>query len=241
MTCAPAPFAVEVITCVAEAWPALLGPNTGLVGRAFAGGQAKLTVSCLRTFGAGRHRQIDDAPYGGGAGMVLAAPPLLAAIAAARARTPGPVILLAPRGAPLTQRRLQALAEGPGFTLICGRYEGVDERVYGAIDEALSLGDFVLSGGDPAALCVIDGAVRLRAGVLGNACSTADESFADGLLEYPHYTRPASVEGAQVPAVLQGGNHAAIAAWRRAQSCTLTQTLRPDLWAAHVAKHTTKG
>lgn len=232
----PAPFAVEVITCVPEAWAGFVAATTGLVGRAFFDGLATLQVADLRGHGRGRHRCVDDAPYGGGAGMVLAAPPVHAAIAAARKRTPGPVVLLSPRGAPLRQARLRAWSRGPGLTLVCGRYEGFDERCYAYVDEVVSLGDFVLSGGDPAALCVLDGVVRLRAGVLGNPASCGEESFEGGLLEYPHYTRPAVYGGESVPDVLRGGDHAAIARWRAAERQRITALHRPDLSVANRPK-----
>ena len=234
-------FAVEVITCVPEAWAGFVSAETGLVGRAFADKRVSLHVAALRDHGRGRHRCVDDAPYGGGAGMVLAAPPVHAAVAAARARTPGPVVMLSPRGAQLTQAQLQAWAEGPGMTLLCGRYEGFDERCHDYVDQVVSLGDFVLSGGDPAALCVVDGVVRLRAGTLGNEVSCRDESFVDGLLEYPQYTRPPTFACAEVPAVLRGGDHAAITRWRDDQKERLTAAHRPDLYQVWRAKRAAAG
>ncbi|MBI5510132.1 MAG: tRNA (guanosine(37)-N1)-methyltransferase TrmD [Deltaproteobacteria bacterium] len=224
-----APFAVEVITLVPDLWPVLLGSGAGLVGAAFAEGKTRLTLNPLRHFGKGKHHAVDDAPFGGGAGMVLAAPPLCAAIALAKSRTPGPVLLLTPRGARFTQKDAQALAAGPGMTLVCGRYEGLDERVRRYVDRELSVGDVVLSGGDPAAWCMIDAVVRLRPGVLGNSASLEEESFAAGLLEYPQYTRPALFDGVAVPEVLRSGDHAAVSRWRRAQALELTRRLRPDL------------
>jgi len=200
-----------------------------LVGRAFVDGEARLTVNPLRDFGKGKHQQVDDAPFGGGAGMVLALPPLCEAIALARSRTPGPVILLTPRGRRLSQAVVQELARGPGMTVLCGRYEGLDERVRGYVDLELSAGDFVLSGGDPAAWCLVDAVVRLLPGVLGNAESLAEESFTSGLLEYPQYTRPATLKGATVPEVLRSGNHAHVARWRRSQALFTTRRQRPDL------------
>jgi tRNA (guanine37-N1)-methyltransferase len=207
-------------------WPRLLSADTGLVGRAFATGAAHLTVRDLRDFGVGVHRKVDDTPFGGGAGMVLAVPPLHRAIASARERTPGPVVLLTPRGARFTQAQAHSLAQGPGLTLVCGRYEGMDERVRAYVDLELSLGDFVLSAGDPAAFAMIDAVVRLRTGVLGNPASLQEESFANELLEYPHYTRPAEYAGSAVPAVLRSGDHAAIARWRRDQAQVLTAAAR---------------
>jgi tRNA (guanine37-N1)-methyltransferase len=224
-----APFQVEVVTLVPGVWPVILGDAAGLVGRAFVDGLATLAVNPLRQYGKGKHQQVDDAPFGGGAGMVLAAPPVSEAIAVARARTPGPVILLTPRGETFNQARARRLASGPGLTLICGRYEGIDERVRDLVDLQLSVGDVVLSGGDPAAFCVIDAVVRLLPGVLGNSESLAEESFAAGLLEYPQYTRPASFAGHEVPEVLRSGDHAAVARWRKSQALAITRRLRPDL------------
>ena len=224
-----ATFAVECITLLPELWPPLLAADAGLVGRAFASGQARLTVSDLRSQGVGPHRQVDDSPFGGGAGMLLQAPPLHRAIEQARARTPGPVLLMSPRGTRFTQARARQLAAGPGLVLVCGRYEGVDERVHRYVDDLVSVGDFVLTGGDPAALCLIDAVVRLLPGVVGNPQSLQEESFATELLEYPQYTRPADYDGVAVPEVLRGGNHAAIARWRQQAAQALTRHLRPDL------------
>jgi tRNA (guanine37-N1)-methyltransferase len=207
----------------------MLGPTTGLVGRAFEAGPAELRVRDLRRYGKGPHRQVDDTPFGGGAGMVLGVEPLHRAIADARARTPGPVVLLSPRGRRFTQRDALQLAAGCGLTLVCGRYEGVDERVKAFVDWELSLGDFVLSAGDPAALSVVDAVVRLLPGVLGNPESLREESFEADALEYPQYTRPAVYEGVAVPEVLRSGDHAKIAAWRREQALALTRAVRPDL------------
>ena len=230
------PFAVEVITLIPQLWPAWLHPSSGLVGRAFGAGRATLTVGDLRAFGRGPHRQVDDSPFGGGAGMVLCAPPLHEAIAQARARTPGPVLLLAPRGKPWSQQRAEQLAAGPGMTLVCGRYEGFDERAYAYGDDTVALGDFVMTAGDPAALCLIDTVVRLLPNVVGNPASLVDESFTRGGLEYPQYTRPVSYEGHTVPEVLRGGNHRAIEAWREAEARALTLRHRPDLAAKGRAK-----
>ncbi len=225
-------FSLEVITLVPELWPAMLAAHTGLVGRAFCEGRAQVQVSELRDFGKGAHRQVDDAPFGGGAGMVLTAPPLQHAIARARARTPGPVILLSPRGSPFVQATAQRLSAGPGMTLICGRFEGVDERVRALVDEDISLGDFVLSCGDPAAYAMVDAVVRLLPGVLGNPASLQEESFGSGLLEYPHYTRPALFDGQEVPPVLRSGDHHKVAAWRQKEARRLTLLHRPDLAGA---------
>jgi tRNA (guanine37-N1)-methyltransferase len=222
-------FAIEVITLIADSWPSFLSANTGLVGKALTGGLAELRVRDLRAYGKGVHQQVDDAPFGGGAGMVLMVEPLHRAIVDARARTQGPVVLLSPRGARFDQATARRFAAGQGMTLICGRYEGVDERIRPYIDEELSVGDFVLSAGDPAAICVIDAVVRLLPGVLGNPASLDEESFSQALLEYPQYTRPAEYAGEAVPDVLRSGDHAAIARWRRAQAEALTAALRPDL------------
>jgi len=230
------PFAVEIITLIPQLWPAWLHETSGLVGRAFAGGRAKLTVGDLRAFGRGPHRQVDDSPFGGGAGMVLSVPPLHEAITQARARTPGPVLLLAPRGKPWSQERAEQLAAGPGMTLVCGRYEGFDERAYAYGDDTVALGDFVLTAGDPAALCIVDTVVRLLPNVVGNPASLVDESFTRGGLEYPQYTRPVSYDGHAVPDVLRGGNHRAIEAWRNAEARALTARHRPDLAAKGRAK-----
>ena len=224
-------FKVEVITLVPDLWPVLLGPAGGLIGRAFAARRVELSICDLRAFGRGVHRQVDDAPFGGGAGMVLGVEPLHKAIVAAKARTPGPVILLGPRGDRFAQPMAQSLASGPGMILICGRFEGVDERVRRYIDAEVSAGDFVLSAGDPAAWTLIDATTRLLDGVLGNAASLQEESFAQGLLEYPHYTRPASYDGADAPAVLRCGNHAEVARWRQSQARSITAAARPDLAA----------
>ncbi|MEK7703798.1 MAG: tRNA (guanosine(37)-N1)-methyltransferase TrmD [Myxococcota bacterium] len=222
-------FAVEVITLAPELWPVLLGPASGLVGRAFHEERAVLRVRDVRDYGKGVHHQVDDAPFGGGPGMVLGVEPLHHAIVDARSRTPGPVILLTPRGERLQQARVRGLANGPGMVLVCGRFEGVDERVRRYVDLELSVGDFVLSAGDPAAWCLVDAVVRKLPGVLGNAASLEEESFEAGGLEYPQYTRPVVYDGAEVPPVLLSGHHAKIAAWRREQAAALTAARRPDL------------
>ncbi len=227
-------FALEVVTLVPELWRTWLSREGGLVGRAFergALGPAELRLTDLRAFGKGVHQQVDDAPFGGGAGMVLMVEPLHRAIVQARERTPGPVIVLSPRGRVLDQALAHELARGPGMTVVCGRYEGFDERVFRYVDVELSVGDFVLSAGDPAAFCLVDAVTRLLPGVLGNPASLGEESFASGLLEYPHYTRPAEYDGEPVPEVLRSGDHKAIARWRREQAERLTRERRPDLLA----------
>jgi tRNA (guanine37-N1)-methyltransferase len=196
-------------------------------------GLIDLRATDIRDYAQGKHRVCDDAPYGGGAGMVMKPEPVVAAIEDARTRLLGArVLLMSPRGRPLTQEVVRELAahEG-GLILLCGRYEGVDERVMPFVDGELSLGDFVLTGGELAALAVVDAVSRLTPGVLGNESSAVGESFEEGLLEYPQYTRPPLFREAPVPAVLQSGDHARIARWRRWQALQLTQSRRPDLFA----------
>ncbi|MDB4956103.1 MAG: tRNA (guanine-N1)-methyltransferase [Myxococcales bacterium] len=210
--------------------PELIAPSltAGVVGRAREAGVISVDAISPREFTSDKHRTVDDSPYGGGPGMVMKPEPLLAAIAKAGQ---GHRILLTPGGAPLTQARVQELAKLPHLVLVCGRYEGIDERVIElAIDEQISIGDYVLSGGELGALVIIDAVARLVPGVLGEAASADDESFSAGLLEYPQYTRPPELEGKAVPAVLTSGNHAVIAAWRRTQSMQRTAARRPDLW-----------
>lgn len=224
-----------IVTLVPEAWPGPLG--TSLAGRALADGIWRLTPVRLRDFAAGRHRTVDDTPFGGGPGMVLKPDVLAAAIgAAAEGRDACPRLLMTPRGRPLSQARVRRLAEGSGVVLVCGRFEGVDERVVDACGlEEVAVGDVVLSGGDIAAMLLLDACVRLLPGVMGDDASGADESFEAGLLEYPHYTRPAEWRGQAVPEVLMSGDHAAIARWRRREALVATRTRRPDLWAKSAA------
>lgn len=223
----------KVISLFPEAFPGTLGLS--LTGKALDLGLWRLEAIDLRTFGEGKHRNVDDTPAGGGAGMVLRADVVDAALCHAREGTPvdrarWPVVYLSPRGAPFTQATARRLAACDGLTLLCGRFEGVDQRVldHHQIEE-ISLGDFVLTGGEIAAQAILDATVRLLPGVLGNAASTEEESFSDGLLEHPQYTRPAVWEGREIPAVLQSGNHAEIAKWRRAEAEALTRERRPDL------------
>jgi len=205
-----------------------------ILGKARARGLLRVEPRDIRAHAEGRHRVTDDAPYGGGAGMVMKPEPLVAAIDAARQALPGArVLLTSPRGERFDQRRARALAQGPtDLILVCGRYEGVDERVRPHVDEEISLGDFVLTGGELVALAVVDAVARLLPGVLGNADSPGSESFEEGLLEYPQYTRPPEFRGASVPEVLQGGDHARIARWRRWHQLQLTRARRPDLLEA---------
>ena len=210
----------------------------GPLGLSLAGdGLARGLWACepydIRLHGLGRHRTVDDTPAGGGAGMVMRADVLAAALdAAAPADDPRPRLLMSPRGRPLDQRRVRSLAEGPGVVVLCGRFEGVDERVIEARGlEEVSLGDFVLSGGEIACLALLDACVRLLPGIMGAALSGEEESFEGGLLEYPHYTRPRDFEGREIPPVLLGGDHGRIAAWRRAEAERITRERRPDLLA----------
>ncbi|MCL2626686.1 MAG: tRNA (guanosine(37)-N1)-methyltransferase TrmD [Cystobacterineae bacterium] len=205
-----------------------------ILGRALAQGVFGLHAVDIRAFAEGKHRVVDDVPYGGGAGMVMKAEPVVLAIEASRRQFPGaPVWLMGPGGQRFGHGLARQLAGGPGLILVCGRYEGIDERVRPYIDGELSIGDYILTGGELAALCVMDAVVRLLPRALGNAESTASESFENGLLEYPHYTRPPVFRGASVPQILLSGNHARIAAWRHGQSLRRTQAWRPDLWAQH--------
>jgi tRNA (guanine37-N1)-methyltransferase len=227
-------WVAKVITLFPEAFPGTLGLS--LTGKALDQGLWRLDPIDLRPFGEGKHRNVDDTPAGGGAGMVLRADVVDAALRQAREGTPvdrarWPVIYLSPRGKPFTQATARRFAAAEGITMLCGRFEGVDQRVldHHQIEE-ISLGDFVLTGGEIAAQAILDATVRLIPGVLGNAASTEEESFSDGLLEHPQYTRPAVWEGQEIPAILQSGNHAEIARWRRAEAEALTRARRPDLW-----------
>ena len=209
------------------------GPlSESIIGKAREKGLFEVVVTDLRDFAKGKHRVTDDAPYGGGAGMVMKVEPLVAAIEAARARRQGArVVLLDPRGRRLDQQVVRELHARESLILVCGRYEGVDERVRQYVDEELSLGDFILTGGELAALMVIDAVCRLEPGVLGNEASPGCESFEEGLLEHPQYTRPPEFRGDKVPEVLLSGDHAKVARWRRAMSLKTTRDRRPDLFA----------
>ncbi|MDE2007326.1 MAG: tRNA (guanosine(37)-N1)-methyltransferase TrmD [Rhodospirillales bacterium] len=219
-----------VLTLFPGMFPGPLGQS--LAGRALEGDIWSLDARDLRDFATDRHRSVDDTPFGGGAGMVLR--PDVADAALASVADGRPAIALTPRGRTFAQADARRLAAGPGAILLCGRYEGIDQRVIDAHGlEELSIGDYVLSGGEPAALVLLDAAIRLLPGVMGAQESAEEESFSAGLLEYPHYTRPANWQGRHVPEVLLSGNHAAIAAWRRAEAERITQLRRPDLWAAH--------
>ncbi len=228
------PWRATVLTIFPEMFPGPLGLS--LAGKALAEGKWALSTIDIRDFAADKHRSVDDTPAGGGAGMVMRADIAAAAIDGARAGAePGtPVIYLSPRGYPFMQEQARELASGPGVILLCGRFEGIDERVLQARNvEEISIGDYVLSGGELAAQVVIDAVVRLLPGVAGNESSLAEESFAAGLLEYPHYTRPREWEGRPIPEVLLSGDHKRIAEWRREQAEKLTKARRPDLWQRH--------
>ena len=224
-----------ILTLFPAMFPGPLGAS--LAGRALEDGLWRLDTHDIREHGLGRHRTVDDTPFGGGAGMVMRPDVIATAIAAAREPQDGrPLIYLTPRGRLLAQADVARWAGGPGVVLLCGRYEGLDQRVIEASGaEEISVGDYVLSGGEPAALVLLDACLRLLPGVMGGAESASEESFADGLLEYPHYTRPADWQGRAVPPVLLSGDHAAIRAWRQAQAEDATRLRRPDLWAAHLS------
>lgn len=225
----------QVVTLFPDAFPGLLGAS--LTGKALKDGLWQLETMDLRRFGIGKHRNVDDTPAGGGAGMVLRADVVGNALTEARRKLPPasatmPLIYLSPRGVPFTQKMAQDLSRQPGVTLLCGRFEGVDERVLEHFNILeVSMGDYVLTGGELPAMTLIDACVRLLPGVLGNAESAIEESHSNGLLEHPQYTRPAEWEGRAIPPVLTSGDHAKVSQWRQEQSETLTQARRPDLWA----------
>lgn len=224
----------RVLTLFPEMFPGPLGDS--LAGKALASGLWSLRTIDIRDFAKDRHATVDDTPFGGGPGMVMRADVVDAAIASV-ADEPGPLVYLTPRGRRLDQALVGELAAGPGMTVLCGRYEGIDERVIESRDfTEISLGDFVLSGGEPAAVALIDACVRLLPGVMGDAASLEEESFQSGLLEYPHYTRPAEWHGRSVPEVLVSGHHEKIRAWRREQAERITRERRPDLWDRYTAQ-----
>ena len=225
-----------ILTLFPEMFPGPLGLS--LAGRALEDGRWSLDTHDIRAHGLGRHRNVDDTPFGGGAGMVMRPDVIADAIASNRPEgDPRPLVYLTPRGRLFTQADAERFAAGPGLMLLCGRYEGLDQRIIEASGaEEISVGDYVLSGGEPAALILLDACLRLLPGVMGGETSAEEESFADGLLEYPHYTRPAEWDGRPVPPVLLSGDHGAIRAWRRMQAEDATRLRRPDLWAAHLSR-----
>lgn len=227
-------FHTQILTLYPEMFPGPLGVS--LAGRALAEGVWSCAPIQIRDFATDRHKSVDDTPAGGGAGMVLRADVLAAAVDHARAEMAAPILAMTPRGAPITQARIRELASGPGVTILCGRFEGFDERLFEARPEIeqVSMGDIILSGGEIGAMMLLDACIRLLPGVMGAASSGVEESFEQGLLEYPHYTRPQTWEGRMIPQVLRSGDHAKIAAWRKAQSEIDTRLRRPDLWDRHV-------
>lgn len=223
-------FAATVLTLYPEMFPGPLGIS--LAGRALSEGRWSLDARNIRDFATDKHSTVDGTPAGGGAGMVLRPDVLAAAIDSVPAGRP--LLAMTPRGAPLTQARVRSLAEGPGVTILCGRFEGFDERIFAARDiEEVSIGDYILSGGEMGALVLLDACIRLLPGVMGAAYSGVDESFETGLLEYPQYTRPFEWEGRTIPEVLRSGDHARISAWRKHMAETETRLRRPDLWERH--------
>lgn len=231
----PAPWRATVLTLFPDMFPGPLGVS--LAGKALASGLWALEARDIRASATDKHRSVDDTPAGGGPGMVLRADILAAAIDAATIAPDRPRLLMSPRGRPLTQARVLELAAGPGPLIVCGRFEGIDQRVIEARAlEEVSIGDYVLSGGEIAAMALIDACVRLLPGVMGKQASGTEESFSEGLLEYPQYTRPQEFEGRQIPEILVSGDHAKVAAWRLAQSEALTAARRPDLWAGKATR-----
>jgi len=225
-------FAATILTLYPEMFPGPLGIS--LAGRALAEGKWSLDAVQIRDFATDKHRSVDDTPAGGGAGMVMRADVLAAAVDAS-VRPGIPLLAMTPRGAPLTQGRVRDLAAGPGVAILCGRFEGIDERLFEARDIIpVSIGDYVLSGGEIGALVLLDACVRLLPGVMGAPSSGDEESFESGLLEYPHYTRPQMWEGRTIPEVLRSGDHAKVAGWRKAQAEIDTRSRRPDLWERHI-------
>ena len=227
----------QIITLFPEMFPGTLGHS--LAGRALKEDKWSLQTIALREFGLGPHANVDDTPAGGGAGMVIRADVAASAIDRARETQPAlPLLFMSPRGKPLTQARVHELAAGPGALIFCRRFEAVEERVIAARGgEEVSIGDYILSGGEPAATVLLDCVIRTLPGVMGKSVSGEDESFENGLLEYPHYTRPADWEGHIIPEILVSGDHAKVADWRQQQSEKITEIRRPDLWRAYLKKN----
>jgi len=228
---------IDILTLFVDLFDAFC--STSIVGRAAERGLVDIHRTNIRDFAADRYGTVDDAPFGGGVGMVLMCPPVFDALAHVREQDerPGQVVLLCPQGEPFRQATAEELAAADRLILIAGHYEGFDERIRTLADREISIGDFVLSGGEVAAMAVVDAVVRLLPGALGKDASTHEESFATGLLEYPHYTRPRDHAGMSVPDVLIGGNHQAIDTWRHEQAMRRTRQRRPDLWQAYVEQH----
>jgi tRNA (guanine37-N1)-methyltransferase len=238
----PTPWKSLVLTLFPEMFPGPLG--TSLAGQALKDGLWMLETVDIRSFARDKHRTVDDAPFGGGPGMVMRPDVLDAALTTAIAQAPtgAAAIYMSPRGQPLTQSRVRQLAAMPGIVLLCGRYEGVDQRVLEAHEvEEISLGDFILSGGEPAAITLMDAVIRILPGVMGKMASGEEESFERGLLEYPHYTRPQDWQGRPVPEVLTSGHHDKIRTWRHDQAVRITRERRPDLWQQYAGKEGSKG
>ncbi len=227
-------FNATILTLYPEMFPGPLGAS--IAGRAKDEGKWALETVQIRDFATDKHRTVDDTPAGGGAGMVLKADVLARAVDSVTAASSVPILAMTPRGNPITQERIRELASGPGVVILCGRFEGFDERLFEARPdiEQVSMGDIVLSGGEMGALMLLDACIRLLPGVMGAALSGEEESFENGLLEYPHYTRPAEWEGRTIPEVLRSGDHAKIAAWRKQRAEDDTRLRRPDLWERHI-------
>ena len=229
-------WSATVVTLFPEMFPGSLGHS--LSGKALDDGIWSINTVDIRDFATNNKQTVDDAPFGGGVGMVMRADVIDAALFSVNKSNKLPLIYVTPRGKPLTQARVKELAASPGVILLCGRYEGIDNRVIDAwAIEEVSLGDFVLSGGEPAALALIDACVRLLPGVIGNKLASVEESFEDGLLEYPHYTRPRDWDGREVPEILLSGHHEKVKVWRQTQAEHITRERRPDLWKKYSIKH----
>jgi len=234
------PWRAKVLTLFPAMFPGSLGHS--LAGKALTEGRWSLDLLDIRDFSSDKHRTVDEPPFGGGAGLVLKPDVVDAAVQAAKQDHDAPVLYLTPRGRLFDQALAMELAAGPGVIILCGRFEGVDERVIEAHNmREVSIGDYVLSGGEPAALVVMDACIRLLDGVMGNTETTTEESFSAGLLEYPHYTRPAEWQGRKIPEVLLSGHHGRVADWRRTQSEAVTKERRPDLWEKHLQEKSGRG